>query len=95
MWLWFTGKFPSTVCLWQGYMASSDSAFFLPAFSLAFSANLYSALSRPKMVSLLTNAIHSIHRGIPHHAPMCQSARWAQQLKRPCLIYMTPKYTDK
>ncbi|KAH0513430.1 Nuclease-sensitive element-binding protein 1 [Microtus ochrogaster] len=68
---------------WLGSFCTNPSAyskeFHYRAFSLAFSANFYSALSRPKMVSLLTNAIHSIHRGIPHHAPMCQSASGSGQ----------------
>ena len=53
-------SFPSGAC-----MASPDFAFFLPAFSLVFPAYLYSALCRPKTVSLLTNGIHNIQRGNP------------------------------
>ena len=51
-------------------MAFPDSTFFLLAFSLVFPAYFYSALCRPKTVSLLTNGIHSIQRRIPHHSSL-------------------------
>ena len=63
-WLWLTGKVLSSICLWWGYMASPDSIFFLPAFSLVFPTYLYS-LHGPKTVSLLTEDIYSIQRGNP------------------------------
>ena len=55
MWLWLTGKIPSGICLQQGYMATPDSAFFLPAFSLVFPTWLYSAKPLAEITSLFIN----------------------------------------
>ena len=40
------------------------------SFSFVFPTYLYSALHRPKTISLLINGIHSIPRGIPHQNPL-------------------------
>ena len=49
-------------------MASSNSNFLFPTFNSVF-PTYFCSLHRPKTISLLTNGIHSIHRGIPHQIP--------------------------
>ena len=53
----------------------------------SFLAYLYFALLRPKTISLLTNGIHSIQRGIPHQlsieisTPATVLTHWSQGLQ--------------
>ena len=64
MWLWLTSKISACLSLVVAPWLLPYSISFLPAFSIAFPTYFYS-LHRPKTVSLITNGIHSIQRGIP------------------------------
>ena len=61
-------KFPAFVS-GDSSMASLDSAFFIPAFNIVSLPSSTMPYQQAKAVPLLTNDIHNIPRGIPHHNP--------------------------